>query len=127
MAGLIRWSLDAARARIQTKLPESETGNDVPNARFIVLDPNGEYARAFKDLNMRLFRVEPEREEKQLKVPAWLWNGAEWAAFTGASPGVQRPLLFDALRRLRSNLGPLNQFETKVRDASSGIESSSPP
>ena len=131
VAGLIRWSLEAAKARIQTKLPESETGNDVPNARFIVLDPNGEYARAFKDLNTRLFRVEPEREgkqpfqtrsevshdqdgiepeckEKQLKVPAWLWNGAEWAAFTGASPGVQRPLLFDALRRLRSNLGPPN-------------------
>ncbi len=115
VAGLIRWSLDAARDRIQENLPKSETGNDVPNARFIVLDPNGEYARAFKDLNVRLFRVEPDHGEKQLKVPAWLWNGAEWAAFTGASPGVQRPLLFDALRRLRSNLGPPNQFETKVR------------
>ena len=117
VAGLIRWSLEAARDRIQTKLPESETGNDVPNARFIVLDPNGEYARAFKDLNVRMFRVEPEDGDKQLRVPAWLWNGAEWAAFTGASPGVQRPLLLNALRRLRSrlNLGPPNQFETKIR------------
>ena len=115
VAGLIRWSLDSAKDQIRKKSSEAEAENGVPNARFIVLDPNGEYARAFKDLNMRLFRVEPEREGKPLKVPAWLWNGAEWAAFTGASPGVQRPLLFEALRRLRSNLGPPNQFETKVR------------
>ena len=119
VAGLIRWSLDAAKmARTQEKPSGSDARSDAPNARFIVLDPNGEYARAFKDLDVRLFRVEPEREGKggeQLGVPAWLWNGAEWAAFTGAAPGVQRPLLFDALRRLRSNLGPPNQFETKVR------------
>ena len=121
VAGLIRWSLDAAAmARMKTAATDSEVGNrsGVPNARFIVLDPNGEYARAFEDLGIRLFRVEPEREgaeAKQLGVPAWLWNGAEWAAFTGASPGVQRPLLFTALRRLRSSLGLPNRFETKVR------------
>lgn len=119
VAGLIRWSLDAAKkARMKGEPPGPETSSDVPNARFIVLDPNGEYARAFSDLRVRLFRVEPQRDGqggKQLGVPAWLWNGAEWAAFTGASPGVQRPLLFDALRRLRSNLGPPDQFETKVR------------
>ena len=121
VAGLIRWSLDAARrarAEAESHGSGSSEGSSVPNARFIVLDPNGEYARAFKDLDVRLFRVEPEREGKdgkQLKVPAWLWNGAEWAAFTGASPGVQRPLLLEALRRLRSNLGLPNQFETKVR------------
>ena len=121
VAGLIRWSLDAARrarAEAESHGSGSSEGSSVPNARFIVLDPNGEYAGAFKDLDVRLFRVEPEREGKdgkQLKVPAWLWNGAEWAAFTGASPGVQRPLLFEALRRLRSNLGLPNQFETKVR------------
>ena len=121
VAGLIRWSLDAARrarAEAESHVSEGSVGSSVPNARFVVLDPNGEYARAFDDLDVRLFRVEPEREGndgKQLKVPAWLWNGAEWAAFTGASPGVQRPLLFEALRRLRSNLGLPNQFETKVR------------
>lgn len=41
VAGLIRWSLDAAK---------KECGKEKePNARFIVLDPNGEYAHAFKD------------------------------------------------------------------------------
>lgn len=138
VAGLIRWSLDAAQARIEATSPEPKNENSVPNARFIVLDPNGEYTRAFEDLDMRLFRVQSGsegkqstrgpasntetgvdsvRKAKQLRIPAWLWNGAEWAAFTGASPGVQRPLLFNALRRLRSTskLGPPNQVETKIR------------
>ena len=126
VAGLIRWSLEAARkARIEAaqkaqnerghRTPKDAKENHEPNARFIVLDPNGEYARAFADLNVRLFRVEPRGDGKQLKVPAWLWNGAEWAAFTDAAPGVQRPILLEALRRLRSELGPPDTFETKVK------------
>ena len=110
VAGLVRWSLDAARtARIAAK----RSGK--PNARFIVLDPNGEYARAFGDFNVRLFRVDAETGAEALRVPAWLWNGAEWAAFTGAAPGAQRPVLFEALRRLRSGLGAPDKVETEVR------------
>ena len=116
MAGLIRWSLDAAR---RARGEETDGGGDapspVPNARFIVLDPNGEYARAFGGFDVRLFRVEPGTDGKPLQVPAWLWNGAEWAAFSGAAPGVQRPVLFDALRRARSGLGPPDAFETKAK------------
>ena len=89
VAGLIRWSLDAAKkARIQAASaePEDSKRSHIPNARFIVLDPNGEYARAFEDLDMRLFRVESKGEGEPLKVPAWLWNGEEWASFYRASP-----------------------------------------
>ena len=110
VAGLIRWSLEAAR---QAHKGAGESRK--PNARFIVLDPNGEYARAFKDLEVRLFQVEVGVDAKPLNVPAWLWNGEEWAAFTGAAPGVQRPILFDALRRLRSGAGEPDAFETRVR------------
>lgn len=110
VAGLIRWSLDAARAA------RTEAGrNGEPNARFIVLDPNGEYAKAFAGLNARLFQVTPQEGANALKVPAWLWNGEEWAAFTNAAPGVQRPILFDAIRRLRSGAGTPDAFETQVR------------
>lgn len=110
VAGLVRWSLEAAQqARIASER------DCKPNARFIVLDPNGEYARAFGDCRVRLFRVDPRAEAKALRVPAWLWNGAEWAAFTGAAPGAQRPVLFEALRRLRSGLGVPGEFETEVR------------
>ena len=111
VAGLVRWSLEAAQhARSSCQRDQA------PNARFIVLDPNGEYAKAFEGLKARLFRVDPRDEPGEpLHVPAWLWNGAEWSAFTDAAPGVQRPLLLEALRRLRSGLGPPEQFETDVK------------
>jgi hypothetical protein len=95
VAGLIRWSLEQAQ-----KLKGS-----LPNARFIVLDPNGEYSRAFpaKDplLRSRVFRVKPEAGERQLTVPLWLWNSSEWCAFTQASAKTQRPTLVHALRSVR--------------------------
>ncbi|MCK1542336.1 DUF87 domain-containing protein [Bradyrhizobium sp. 179] len=100
VAGLIRWSLDAAQAAL-------ENGTVQPNARFIILDPNGEYAKAFADKggNIRLFRVPPvdlNRGERALRLPAWLWNGHEWTAVSFARPGAQRPLLLQALRELKN-------------------------
>lgn len=110
VAGLVRWSLDAAKkARLEAER------SCKPNARFIVLDPNGEYGRAFRDFDVRLFRVDPGPDAEALQVPAWLWNGPEWAAFTGAAPGAQRPVLFEALRRLRTGLGVPGGFETDVK------------
>jgi DNA helicase HerA-like ATPase len=101
VAGLIRWSLEAARNNLG--------GLQVPNARFLVLDPNGEYARAFggKDdsITARIFRVSPEEGELPLKVPLWFWNSAEWSSFTQASPRVQRPLLRRALRDVKAGNG----------------------
>ena len=70
VAGLIRWSMEAAR--------KARGGAD-PNARFIVLDPNGEYAKAFDGLGkVRVFAVDPKPESgiEQLKVPLWFWNSS---------------------------------------------------
>lgn len=106
VAGLIRWSLEKAK-KIR--------GGENPNARFIVLDPNGEYSKAFSDLEPRVFHVEAEKEMKKLKVPAWLWNGEEWAAFAGAAPGVQRPVLFDAIRRLKTGSDAPDATTAKIR------------
>jgi hypothetical protein len=98
VAGLIRWSLEAA-----TKERELKSRAKAPNARFIVLDPNGEYRETFSDLkNVRLFQVEGEGTGEPLRVPAWMWNSHEWSAFTRAAPGTQRPLLLQALRNLRA-------------------------
>ncbi|AKS43213.1 ATP-binding protein [Wenzhouxiangella marina] len=95
VAGLIRWSLEqASQAR----------GGGRPNARFIVLDPNGEYARAFsgaEKIKARIFKVNPAEGEKALKVPLWFWNSAEWCSFTQASARTQRPTLMHALRFVR--------------------------
>lgn len=94
VAGLIRWSMDEAR--------KARAGAD-PNARFIVLDPNGEYANTFRDMSkVRVYAVEPGEGIEQLQVPLWFWNSAEWSAFTQASERAQRPLLRRALREMRS-------------------------
>lgn len=95
VAGLIRWSMEAAR--------QARGGAD-PNARFIVLDPNGEYAKTFDGLGkVRVFAVEPKPGSgiEQLQVPLWFWNSAEWSAFTQASAKTQRPTLIQALRAVR--------------------------
>jgi hypothetical protein len=110
VAGLIRWSL--ARAS-DVRKDTGRTGS--PNARFIVLDPNGEYAKAFADMPARLFRVGASlAPERPLTVPAWLWNGDEWSAFTSAQAGVQRPVLLEALRRLKGGDSLREPVERRV-------------
>lgn len=89
VAGLIHWSLEQARA----------ANGSTPNARFVILDPNGEYAHAFGE-SARVFQV--NAEENPLKVPLWFWNSAEWCAFTQASARAQVPLLKRALRAMRN-------------------------
>ena len=96
VAGLIRWSLEQA-TKSRTDGP--------PNARFIVLDPNGEYSRAFggdETIKPRILNVNPSEGENALKVPLWFWNSAEWCSFTQASARTQRPLLRRALREIKS-------------------------
>lgn len=100
VAGLIRWSLEASQKALKQAGKEG-----VPNARFIILDPNGEYAKAFADQgnNVRLFRVPPvSGNDHALDVPAWAWSGHEWTAVAHAQPGAQRPLLMLGLRELKS-------------------------
>lgn len=121
VAGLIRWSLLAAAQERATLLTEAmkvakQDGDrskeeaatakhgGSPNARFIILDPNGEYPAAFADLpNVHRFAVSPsEPGTRGFRLPAWMLNSHEWCAFTQAQAGVQRPVLMRALRELRS-------------------------
>lgn len=97
VAGLIRWSLNEAS--------KAKKGQDI-NARFIILDPNGEYSNAFNDLNDRIhkFKVklnETESGFEQLRIPIWMWNSYEWSSVTQATGRTQRPLLRRALRETR--------------------------
>lgn len=94
VAGLIRWSLDAAQ--------RERKGEENPNARFIILDPNGEYSHTFDDIQgVRQFAVGAGDGANQLRVPLWLWNSAEWTAFTQATARTQRPTLVQALRSVK--------------------------
>ncbi|MNF53947.1 AAA-like domain protein [compost metagenome] len=121
VAGLIRWSLDAAR--------RASGGRD-PNARFIVLDPNGEYANTFRDMGkVRVFAVEADIDAgvEPLQIPLWFWNTAEWSAFTQASPKAQRPTLVQALRSVRdgaieASVSPSHEMRRFLRTLVSAIQ-----
>ena len=94
VAGLIRWSLEQSR----------KANGRHPNARFVILDPNGEYSRAFNKtgpVGARIFKVDAGEGVAPLKVPLWFWNSAEWSSFTQASARTQRPTLLQALRFAR--------------------------
>lgn len=99
VAGLIRWSLEEAKKQ------QEDTSSNQLNARFIILDPNGEYSNTFSDIGeARIFAAESNDFYKQLKVPFWLWNADEWATFTKASSKTQRPVLTQALRLARDGV-----------------------
>jgi len=121
VAGLIRWSLAEAK--------KARSDASRPNARFIILDPNGEYADAFADYDqVRRFQVSPKAESIQsLLLPAWMWNSQEWSAFAHAAPAVQRPLLLQALREMRSGARLLEPAERQaarlIRSYKTRIES----
>jgi hypothetical protein len=95
VAGLIRESIVAADDAINDAAKS-------PNMRFIVLDPNGEYSRAFRDMPGRVRLFKPGDDQNPFVLPAWMWNSQEWAAISQAQPGAQRPLLVQALRNLRA-------------------------
>lgn len=103
VAGLIRWSLESAG--------DKRTNVEKPvNSRFIVLDPNGEYSKAFADkenANIYTVNVDEGEDKKQLQVPLWFWNTDEWCGFTKASPKTHRTTIVHALKSVRSG----NVFE----------------
>ncbi len=103
VAGLIRWSLESAEQQKENK-------DASVNSRFIVLDPNGEYSKAFSDkqeANIYTVNVGDDDGKKQLQVPLWFWNTDEWCGFTKASPKTHRTTIVHTLKSVRSG----NVFE----------------
>jgi uncharacterized protein len=95
VAGLIRWSIENAR--------EKRISGE-PNTRFLLLDPNGEYAKSFKGFpGLAIYKAEVKSNiGKKLIAPIWLWNTDEWSAFALATGKSQKPLIRQTLRALRN-------------------------
>lgn len=112
LAALIRSSFQSAEKVVKEK------GNINPNARFILLDPNGEYSTCFEDLGTgcRVYQVPPISKENNMPfhLPAWMWNSSEWSSIAQAAPKTQKPILQTALRDLRSN-GGSTRLDIKTR------------
>lgn len=115
VAGLIRWSLESAKGSLSDKAKSV-------NSRFIILDPNGEYSKAFADkseANIYTVNIEESTNQKQLEVPLWFWNTDEWCGFTKATPKTHRTTIVHALKSVRSGIVFDNQ--SKQRDLASYI------
>lgn len=107
VAGLVRWSVEAAR-----KLSPDRKAN----GRFIILDPNGEYSKAFEDMDSaKSFQVQVDGNDvrNRLKVPLWLWNSEEWCGFTKASEKTQRPTIVHALKSVKNDDSPI-EVQSKI-------------
>ena len=98
VAGIVRWALESAKENVK------ESGQKA-NSRFVILDPNGEYSRCFQDMGEDVeLEVLSVSKAPMLKVPFWMWTGAEWCAFAHASQRTQDPFLRRALRDVKSGL-----------------------
>lgn len=107
VAGLVRWSVEEARILS----PDRKA-----NGRFIILDPNGEYSKAFEDMDSaKSFQVQVDGNDvrNRLKVPLWLWNSEEWCGFTQASEKTQRPTIVHALKCVKNDDYPI-EVQSKI-------------
>lgn len=108
VAGLVRWSVEEARMLS----PDRKA-----NSRFIILDPNGEYSKAFEDMDSaKSFQVQVDGNDvrNRLKVPLWLWNSEEWCGFTKASEKTQRPTIIHALKSVKNDNSPI-EVQSKIK------------
>lgn len=89
----------------------------VKQTRFIILDTNGEYRSAFQKQNAEgawadadaackaLYIPSDPAEKEKLSIPYWFMDSEDFVRLFRASPGVQRPVLLDALSSARDSEG----------------------
>lgn len=87
----------------------------VKQTRFIILDTNGEYRAAFQkqnkdkkwvdaDATLKALYIPTDPAEKEkLAIPYWFMDSEDFVRLFRASPGVQRPVLLNALSSAREN------------------------
>jgi len=87
----------------------------VKQTRFIILDTNGEYRTAFQrqnedktwidaDASFKTLYIPTDPAEKEkLAIPYWFMDSEDFVRLFRASPGVQRPVLLNALSSARDS------------------------
>lgn len=87
----------------------------VKQTRFIILDTNGEYRSAFQKQNAEgawadadvackaLYIPTDPAEKEKLAIPYWFMDSEDFVRLFRASPGVQRPVLLNALSSARED------------------------
>lgn len=86
----------------------------VKQTRFVILDTNGEYRSAFQKENgnqwsdakpafKSLYIPTDPNEKEKLAIPYWFMDSDDFVRIFRASPGVQRPVLLNALSSARNS------------------------
>jgi len=88
---------------------------EVRHTRFVILDTNGEYRAAFQtqeddetwaDVNEKfktLYIPTDPSESERLAIPYWFMDSDDFVRLFRAAPGVQRPVLLNALSSARED------------------------
>ena len=82
----------------------TKTDYSARGAKFIIIDSNGEYHKAFKDvarINKQIreasFVVDSEAVENKLEIPVWALSADDWAILLHASEKTQMPVIKRAI------------------------------
>jgi ABC-type dipeptide/oligopeptide/nickel transport system ATPase component len=94
---------------IATILQSIISRNDIKRTRIVILDTNGEYRAAFEKRNddgtyknaipdrRTLYIPTDSTEPGRLTIPYWFMDSEDFVRLFRAAPGVQRPVLLNAL------------------------------
>lgn len=82
----------------------TKTNYSARGAKFIIIDSNGEYHKAFKDIshiNKQIkevsFIVDSEVVDNKLEIPVWALSADDWAILLHASEKTQLPVIKRAI------------------------------
>lgn len=82
----------------------TKTDYSARGAKFIIIDSNGEYHKAFKDISQinkqikeASFIVDSEAVDNKLEIPVWALSADDWAILLHASEKTQLPVIKRAI------------------------------
>ena len=82
----------------------TKTDYSARGAKFIIIDSNGEYHKAFKDISQinkqikeASFIVDSEAIDNKLEIPVWALSADDWAILLHASEKTQLPVIKRAI------------------------------
>lgn len=89
---------------IATILQSVISQKELKQARFVILDTNGEYRTAFNQKQYKSLYIpsDPTKSDR-LTVPYWFMDSDDFVRLFRAAPGVQRPVLLNALSAARED------------------------
>lgn len=99
---------------------------EVRRTHFVILDTNGEYRAAFQQQkesgdwepigSWRCLYIPSDRQAPdRLVIPYWFLNADDFTRLFRAAPGVQRPVLLDAITSARQEAEPQEAWK-RLRD-----------